>query len=244
MRMSSIIENGWITKNKRTQLSEDVRYEMRFVDKSSLMDMMELQEIIFQNLSDKEIFRTHSLSYFEEHFEVENSVIGVFTEDGLVAYNVLFFPGLDSDNFGADINLPEEELDKVVHLETVAVHPAYRGNSLQRKMEAVHLNLIKDMGFEHVCCTVSPKNHPSLQNVFSNGLAIKALKIKFGGRLRYIMHRNLSYPNAIKDEEILIDSLNIDGQIELLKKGLHGFRISKFSSGFLISYGRDHLVVI
>ena len=39
--------------------------------------------------------------------------------------NVLFFPGVDGDNFGTDIDLPNDELDKVVHLETVAVHPAF-----------------------------------------------------------------------------------------------------------------------
>jgi ribosomal protein S18 acetylase RimI-like enzyme len=238
--MGPRIEDGWITKNRGSRLSEDVHYQMEFIDESSLMDMMELQEIIVQNLSDKEIFRTHSMSYFREHFQVENSVIGVFTRDGLVAYNVLYFPGLDSDNFGIDINLPKEELDKVVHLETVAVHPAYRGNLLQRKMEAVHLNIIRDMGYEHVCCTVSPKNHPSLQNIFSNGFVIEALKIKFGGRLRYIMHRNLSHPSAIGPEEFRIESSNIDGQIDLLKRGLLGFRMLKLSAGFMISYGRGY----
>ncbi len=237
--MSSIIENGWVTKNKYTQLSEDILYQMRFIDESSLMDMMELQEVIVQNLRDKEIFRVHSPNYFEEHFKVENSVIGVFTEDGLVAYNVLFFPGLDSDNFGIDINLPREELNNVVHLETVAVHPAYRGNSLQRKMEAVHLNLIKEMGYEHVCCMVSPKNHPSLRNIFSNGLTIKALKMKFGGRLRYIMHKNLSYPSSIGPEEIHIESSDIEGQVDLLKKGFLGFGILKRHDGSMISYGKD-----
>jgi ribosomal protein S18 acetylase RimI-like enzyme len=220
-------------------MQEDVCYQMRFMDESYLTDMMELQEIIVQNLSDKDIFRIHSMNYFKEHFKVENSIIGVFTKGGLVAYNVLFFPGLESDNFGADINLPREELDNVVHLETVAVHPAYRGNSLQRKMEAVHLRVIQDMGYEHVCCTVSPKNSPSLKNIFSNGLVIKALRFKFGGRLRYIMYKNLVHPSTVGPEEIRIDSSNIDGQIDLLEKGFLGFQMVSLSNGFEISYGRD-----
>ena len=123
--MSSVIEAGRIKRNRGSILQEDVSYEMKFMDEDDLDDMMALQEIIVQNLSDKEIFRTHSPDYFLDHFKVENSVIGIFTDDGLIAYNVLFFPGVDGDNFGTDIDLPNDELDKVVHLETVAVHPAF-----------------------------------------------------------------------------------------------------------------------
>ena len=240
--MSSVIEAGRIKKNKGSILQEDVCYEMRFMDGDDLEDMMALQEIIVQNLSDKEIFRTHAPDYFLDHFKVENSVIGIFTDDGLIAYNVLYFPGVDGDNFGTDIALPSDELDKVVHLETVAVHPAFRGNSLQRKMGSVHLRTIQEMGYSHVCCMVSPKNRPSLQNIFSNGLVIKALKIKFGWRLRYIMHKNLLHPSAIGPEEIRINGFNIEGQVDLLKKGFLGFQMIKIADGFEISYGKDYAV--
>jgi ribosomal protein S18 acetylase RimI-like enzyme len=240
--VSSVIEAGRIKKNKGSILQEDVSYEMRFMDEGDLKDMMVLQEIIVKNLSDKEIFRTHPPEYFKDHFKVDNSVIGISTDDGLIAYNVLYFPGMHTDNFGTDIDLPSDELDKVVHLETVAVHPAFRGNSLQRRMEGVHLRIIQEMGYVHVCCMVSPKNRPSLQNIFSNGLAIKALKIKFGWRLRYIMHKNLLHPSAIGPEEIRVNGLNIEGQVDLLKKGFLGFQMIKLADGFEISYGKDRAV--
>jgi len=44
----------------------------------------------------------------------------------------------DDMYLGRDINLPEEELTKVAHLQA-AVHPAYRGNGLQRKLTSAHL---------------------------------------------------------------------------------------------------------
>jgi len=236
--MSSSIKAGIIKRNKNQPSQLDMQYEMRFMDESNLRDIMVLQEIIVHSLADKEIFRTHSSDYFQDHFQIENSTVGVFTEDGLVAYSILYFPGEREDNFGSDINLPHDELTKVVHLATVAVHPAYRGNSLQSLMHGIHLEVVKRMGYEHVCCMVSPKNKPSLQNILSHGLIIKALKLKFDLRLRYIMHKNLTSPSIIGPEEIRISSSDIEGQINLLKRGFLGFRLVELSDGFEVSYGR------
>jgi hypothetical protein len=239
MKLSSVIESGKIIRNKGSSKQEDMPYEMAFIDESYLCDIMALQDVIIHNLSDKEIFRTHPEAYFEDHLKVDNSVIGIFTSDGLVAYNVLYFPGMNEDNFGSDIGLSSDELDKVVHLATVAVHPAYRGNSLQKRMEGFHLKMIQEIGDGHVCCMVSPKNRHSLQNILSNGLVIKALKIKFDQRLRFIMHKDLSRPSIIGPEEIKINSSNIDGQINLLRLGFMGFRVARLPEGFEIIYGRD-----
>jgi ribosomal protein S18 acetylase RimI-like enzyme len=174
-----MIESGYIKRNKGSCLQADLRYEMRFMDEDNLDEMMNLQEIVNHHLADKEIFRTHSADYLQEHLQIEKSAIGVFCQDGLIAYNILSFPGDSKDNFGLDINLPKDDLPNVVHLATIAVHPDFRGNSLQSKMQNAHLKLIANLGYEHVCCMVSPKNPPSLQNILSQGLIIKALKIKF-----------------------------------------------------------------
>jgi len=72
-------------------------------------------------------------------------MIGVFTDDGLIAYSAMYFPASSDDNSGIDIDLPAEELNRVAHLAKVAVHLAYRGNLLQRKMQGSHLGLIQDI---------------------------------------------------------------------------------------------------
>lgn len=236
--MSSLIKAGTVKRNKNQPSQQDMSYEMRFLEENHLKDIMDLQNMIIHSLGDNEIYRTHSPQYFQDHFQIENSTIGTFTEEGLVAYSVLYFPGEKEDNFGVDINLPGDELDRVVHLATVAVHPAYRGNSLQSTMQGIHLEVAQRMGYEHACCMVSPKNRPSLQNIFSHGLIIRALKIKFGWRLRYIMHKNLSHPFVISPEEIQMKSSDIEGQVGLLKQGLAGFRLVNLPDGFEVSYAR------
>ena len=168
------------------QPREDVGYQMKFLDISSIDDVVKLQEIMAQALPDKEIFRLTTPEEFRDLLARQRSVIGVLTEDGLIAYNVVSFPGKEGDNFGADIGLAPEELEKVAHLKAVVVHPDYRGNQLQRRLAKAHQEVLREMGYRHVCSTVSPKNAISIQNHFANGFVIKGLKVKYGDRLRYI----------------------------------------------------------
>jgi GNAT superfamily N-acetyltransferase len=196
--------------------------------------MMSLQEVIIQNLEDKEIFRTHSIDYFKDLFQVEKAAIGAFTEEGLIACSILQFPEEIEDNYGADVNLPIDDLSRVVHLAKVAVHPAFRGNSLQRKLQGIHLEVAREMGCYHACCMVSPKNRHSLQNVFSHGFIIKALKLKFGSRLRYILHKNLLRPNISVPDEIHILS-SVNGNLKFLNSGKIKFPTCKFLTSKLRS---------
>lgn len=52
------------------------------------------------------------------------------------------------------------------------------------------------------------------------------------------MHKNLSYPSIIGPEEVRINSLDIEGQISLLKLGFLGFRLVALPDGFEVSFGR------
>lgn len=74
--------------------------------------------------------------------------------------------------------------------------------------------------------------------MFSHGLIIKALKVKFDWRLRYIMHKKLSCPSIIGPEEFRIKSSDIEGQIGLLQLGFLGFRLVELPDGFEVSYAR------
>ncbi len=239
-----MIDAGIIKKNKGSPQEEDAGFEIRYMDEDHLTEIMALQEVIVQNLADKEIFRTHSIDYYRDLFQVENAAIGAFANDSLIACSILQFPGNIEDNFGADVDLPKEDLSRVVHLAKVAVHPAFRGNSLQRKMLGIHIKVAMEMGCHHACCMVSPKNRHSLQNMFSHGFIIKALKFKFGSSLRYILHKNLLRPDIVVPDEIRISSSNIGGQICLLNRGFLGFRLVQFCDDFEISYGRFHAPVV
>ncbi|MHB8119463.1 MAG: GNAT family N-acetyltransferase [Methanothrix sp.] len=216
-----------------------IPFEMKFLQAGSLPDLMSLQNVIAANLPCPEIFMLHEEKFFQEILRLERSVIGVTTEEELIAFSIIRIPGLFDDNLGRDINLPEEELTKVAHLQAAAVHPAYRGNGLQRKLTSAHLRVIEEMEYEHVCCTVSPKNPVSLANYLSCGLVIESLRPKLQGWWRYILHRNILRANFIDiGNEIKIQISDIEGQLDLVKRGFKGFKITSFPEGAEVFYAK------
>ena len=236
-----MIEVGRLKRNKGSCLEEDVSYEMDFLKEDRLSEILELQDIIIKALPDLELFWTHPIDYFREVFEVERSVIGVSTETGLTAYSLIYAPRESKaqeacKNLGTDIGLSKEDLKKVSHLQATVVHPDYRGNSLQRRMAKQHLKVLKEMSYEHILCTISPKNPMSLRNILMCGFVIMGLKRKFNGWWRYIMYKNVLSPVSFDSDEVKIDSLDIAGQIDLISRGYIGCRMQMHPNGFSVIY--------
>ncbi len=245
------IETGRLKRNKGSHLEKEVSYKMIFLDDGYLRKIMGLQDIIVRGLPDPEIFWAHPVEYFREIFEVERSVIGVLTEDGLVAYSLIYIPeegkALEGrENLGQDMNLSSEDLRRAAHLQATIVHPDYRGNSLQRRMAEHHLDVLEKKGYEHILCTISPKNPFSLKNIMSCGLTIKGLKIKFNGWWRYIMYKNISYishPIFPCPDGVRIRGSDIEGQIDLLSKGFIGCRMEMVPGDYEVFYCRDNALI-
>lgn len=215
---------------------ESLEFQMGFLEMKSLSKLLELQKIISENLPSQEIFILHDEEYFREIFSMKRSVIGVVCNGELVGYSFILIPGLRDDglceNLGIDLGLTGDNLSMVIHLQGLAVHPAYRGNDLQRMMAAAHLHVIEEMGYVHACCTVSPKNLISLANLLSCGLLIEGLRPKFKGWWRFILHRSTAVPDSSvanglerRQIEFKVPISDLRLQTELLKKGFKGREI-------------------
>jgi len=215
--------------------------EMRFLDESSLPDIAALQSLVVSALPEIEIFISHDEDYLRQIFQTDFSVLGVRAEEKLVAYSIIRYPGMGKDNLGRDLNLPDEDLKNLAHLQAIAVHPHFRGCGLQRELAAAHLQVLEDSGCEHICCTVSPKNPVSLKNLLSCGFRVRALNPKFAGWWRYILYKRVnrssgSLKKAASEEEIEIDRWNINGQRELIRKGYEGYRVGKTGDNLQVFY--------
>ena len=100
-------------------------------------------------------------------------------------------PGMEEDNMGYDIGLPEGELPLVAHMDSVAVLPPYRGRGLQRRlMEAAEADL-REQGYRYLMCTVHPDNRYSRNNVIRQGYEAVMVKEKYGGHLREIFLKRI-----------------------------------------------------
>ena len=105
------------------------------------------------------------------------------------AFDILI-PGTQEFNYGHDLGFTEEELVRVINMDTAAVHPDYRGQGLQRRLMQVAEKEIAGMGQRLLLCTVHPDNPYSLNNVLKQGYTIQKKLEKYGS-VRYILRRDL-----------------------------------------------------
>lgn len=102
----------------------------------------------------------------------------------------LIHPGLESYNYGYDLGFEKEELQRVVQMDTAAVHPDYRGLGLQKKlMETAEAEIRKGSG-KILLCTIHPDNRYSLNNVLKQGYSIEKKLPKYGS-VRYVLRKDL-----------------------------------------------------
>ncbi len=235
--MGKIIKKG-IVKKKIHGRYENKEYQMKLIGQDYLPEIINLQDVVVKDLKTSEIFQADNREFFKNELKKGGKIIGVFTDNDLIAYRFITMPKGDSMNLGLDLELSKNELDKVGHLETTIVHPDFRGNGLQSKTLFVALDIFKYFEHYHICSTISPKNYHSLNNVMAGGLVIKRLKNKYGGKLRYILHRNLAEELKIDYlNNIDIDNVEILRRQKLLEKGFVGYKALKNDKGFSVRYG-------
>ncbi len=114
----------------------------------------------------------------------------VMDGDRMAAGFDLLRPGLESYNYGYDLDFTEEELLRVVNMDTAAVHLDYRGRGLQRKLVQEAEQQLIEEGHHILLCTVHPDNRFSLQNVLKQGYTIQKRLAMYGSE-RYILRKDI-----------------------------------------------------
>lgn len=118
------------------------------------------------------------------------------------AFDILI-PGLGEDNYGHDLGFSEEELMRVINMDTAAVHPDYRGQGLQKKMMQEAEKEIRGAGKRILLCTVHPENRFSLKNVLDQGYIIQKKLEKYGS-VRYILRKDIPEKQIKKKKKSML----------------------------------------
>jgi hypothetical protein len=240
-----LISTGMI-KQQTADGPVDRMYEMKYLDMADIDEVLELQQMVYDSLDDKQKFVTDPRTFFEETALVagKGMMIGVFVEGRMIAARSISFPGLSQENLGLELHFEEEDLKKVCHLEASMVLPEFRGNHLQAVMLKPTLAYIQQEGYCIVLATISPYNYPSLKNVMDAGLVIRDLKARgenYGGKLRFLLALNLcrAVPPEFGDQ-LTVQNTDITLQKTLLSRGYAGFTVRKLPDQkpfFTIHYG-------
>jgi len=158
---------------------------------TDINDVLRLQQTVVTHLPDKDLFHPDSADFFSRHMRESPAQRGVmygcFVHDDLIAYCTLSYPGTEADNIGFDLGWDRETCNTVAHLDTVAVHPDYRGNGLQRRFSRIMIARARADGYRRLCATVSPENIPSLNNCLQHGMKIERLVTRYQGKQRYLL---------------------------------------------------------
>ncbi|MCI4057095.1 GNAT family N-acetyltransferase [Bacillus cereus] len=203
--------------------------------------ILSLQNIVVEALEDKSRLQPLSQEEFQYILEGNGMMIGAFIENKLIAFRALLVPPIDDEHLGLDIGLSESELHRVIYQEISNVHPNYRGNGMQKILANVIMDELQkeDSKYDYVCCTVAPFNIPSLKDKFAQGMAIAALKEKYGGNLRYVFVKELrrDKENDWTDVQSILMS-DASGQQALLSEGYLGYEMEKTADTFIVKFGR------
>lgn len=203
--------------------------------------ILSLQNIVVEALEDKSRLQPLSQEEFQYILEGNGMMIGAFIENKLIAFRALLVPPIDDEHLGLDIGLSESELHRVIYQEISNVHPNCRRNGMQKILANVIMDELQkeDSKYDYVCCTVAPFNIPSLKDKFAQGMAIAALKEKYGGSLRYVFMKKLrgDKESDWTDIQSILMS-DASGQQALLSEGYRGYEMEKTADTFIVKFGR------
>ncbi|MDM5186850.1 GNAT family N-acetyltransferase [Bacillus sp. DX4.1] len=206
-----------------------------------IQQILSLQDAVIEALENKESLQPLTLEEYQYILNGNGLMIGAFVDEQLIAFRGLLVPPIDEEHLGFDIGLTDKELDRVIYQEISNVHPAYRGNGIQKTLANLIMEQLKqlDNKYDYVCCTVAPFNIPSLKDKFAQGMEVAALKEKYSDRLRYVFVKELQ--SERKKEWTNVEELpmsDIAGQQRLLVEGYCGYEMKERDGEYWMTFGR------
>ena len=201
-------------------------YVMRVLTKNDMPKALELYDYVVANMENPDMLWRYPDETVASFFGQDGIVMGIFVEQKLVAFRVMYFHHIGDPSNPLQGNITFD-YGITAHLALCVINPVFRGNSMQKHM-GVYLMKVAEATrtFHTMCSIVSPHNYPSISDKISLDMLVVKLMPKFKGIWRYIFYRNMSKPvMAVEEELIFAASQDYPRQIELLNSGYYGVRL-------------------
>jgi len=167
------------------------KLDVRLLTADDVADAEALHRRARASLTDPTTLRLDTAAFFRDHLGERGCIIGVFQQRRMIAYGVLGFPDRRDDDWGRDVRLPDDEVERLAYLDGASVDAGWRGCGLQRALALIRLELARARGRRHALSTVAPKNFYSWRNLMMVGLRIKGMAVKYGLGWRFILHARI-----------------------------------------------------
>lgn len=204
--------------------------ETRRLAEPDLAKIIELQNVVWGELADPNLYYPLSSREIEEMLEEKGLSRGAFLPgEQLIGYAAMRFPGNAADNLGRGRELDARELLQVAHIEAGLVHPLFRKRGLQRLLYSEGINETRAAGrFRYLFSTVACNNYDALSNSLQLGMLIGDLSLKYEGYLRYVLFQDLQEPAVLDLDQICTLEIGAREEQEgLIKRGFWGFKLER-----------------
>ena len=207
----------------------------RLLKETDLQVIQALQQDVCAALEDPNILQPLSEAELVHILRGNGVMLGVFVEERLVAFRALLKPAVnEEEHLGLDVGAAD--LSKVLYQEISNVHPDYRGHGLQKLMAGWIMKEVDMTQFDWVCATVMPYNIASLKDKFAQGMYVYALKLKYGGKLRYVFGKHLYTPCSLGKQQVTVAMGDTETQQQLLEEGFIGTSMEPAGDDWLVVY--------
>ena len=190
-------------------------YTLRLATLEEAYKIWSVMDICYQTLEHKEYFICDDLDYVKDILSGHGLGVVACDERGKIVGNLLVkYPGLSEENLGYDvfrkaedssddnsnssslyrecsIMLSEDNLMRVLHMDSASVLPEHRGHGLEHRMIAFAETLVDASKYHYAFATVAPNNIASLKSLEKNGYQVMVTKEKYGGLTRSILMKIL-----------------------------------------------------
>lgn len=169
-----------------------MEWTIRSATTADLTAIVSIMEQSARAIAHPNWFVTDDIAYIQSHLTQKGEIWVAQCPTGRVgAFLIVHLPGLSPENLGLPLQLPYAQRMQVAHMESIAVHPDFRGHGLQRRLLQQGEASMRTQRYVHLMATVHPDNRYSLRNFLACGYEVADTVRKYGGLPRHILYKRV-----------------------------------------------------